>query len=327
MNRFLKITLSVVCILAISGCEIQISGIKSKSSPEQTATMQALINSLILTIQAATPNETATSTPTSTATATPTNTASPTPTSTFTPRSYPPLPIPCDRASLVADVTYPDYSYVTAGKTFKKTWRIANTGTCTWTTGYHLIFVAGDVMNSPAAVAIPYEVAPGQTVDISVTMRAPYTATTYQNYWKMENQYGVQFGFGTNGDQFIWARITVKVPWYPPAFAVTSVPTYVTPDYVYGTCGGTVPPAATIVFTATITTNGPGDVSYYWEQSDGDLSWEGWLHFDSAGSQAVSNVWSVPFPASGSLTGWARIYIDAPNHQYVSRAYFTLACR
>ena len=332
MNRFLKILLSVVCILAFSGCEIQITGMRGKSDLERTATMEALINSLLLTIQAATPNgsQTATYTPTNTATATststPTSTATNTP--TYTPLSPVPLPIPCDRASLVADVSYPDYSYVTAGRSFKKTWRILNTGSCIWTTGYHLVFVAGDVMNSPAAVAIPNVVVPGQTVDVSVTMRALYTARLYQNYWKMENQYGSQFGFGINGDQFIWTKIMVSIPWYPPnPFAVTSVPTYVSPDYVYGTCGGTIPPAATIVFTATITTNGPGDVTFYWEQSDGDISWEDTLHFNSAGSQAVSNVWTVAFPAAGTLTGWSRIYIDTPNHQYFPRAYFTLACR
>src|SRR3990172_1995085 len=45
----------------------------------------------------------------------------------------------------VADVTIPNNSTKAAGESFKKTWRLRNTGTCTWTTDYDLVFDSGNI--------------------------------------------------------------------------------------------------------------------------------------------------------------------------------------
>jgi hypothetical protein len=82
--------------------------------------------------------------PTSTATATEAVTLTPDgttqPTATTAPTNNPfettPTEVLCDDAVWVADVTVPDGTQMTPGQDFVKTWKIRNTGSCTWGTGY-----------------------------------------------------------------------------------------------------------------------------------------------------------------------------------------------
>ncbi len=120
-----------------------------------------------------------------------------------------PVPAACDRATFVADVTIPDGATLTAGSSFTKTWRLRNTGTCTWTTGYALVFVSGDQMGAPSTLMLPSSVAPGQTVDLSVPMTAPGVAGHYRGYWKLRNAAGVPFGVGSAGTVAFWVDINV----------------------------------------------------------------------------------------------------------------------
>jgi len=43
-------------------------------------------------------------------------------------------------------VTVPDGWLITPGLVFKKTWRLKNIGTCTWTRNYSLVFAGGEQM-------------------------------------------------------------------------------------------------------------------------------------------------------------------------------------
>jgi hypothetical protein len=115
----------------------------------------------------------------------------------------------CDWAQFVADVTVPDGTTYSAGATFQKTWRLRNIGTCTWTTSYALVFDSGAQMGAPAAVNFPTNVAPGQTVDLSVAMTAPNAAGHYFGYWKLRNAGGVIFGIGSTANRAFWVEINV----------------------------------------------------------------------------------------------------------------------
>src|ERR671924_1340934 len=75
-----------------------------------------------------------------------------------------------DRAQFVSDVTVPDGTRYDPGATFTKTWRLRNAGTCTWTTSYTMVFDSGTQMGSTTSVAMPSNVAPGQSIDLSVNM-------------------------------------------------------------------------------------------------------------------------------------------------------------
>jgi Ig-like domain from next to BRCA1 gene len=120
-----------------------------------------------------------------------------------------PTSIPCDRIKFVKDVTYPDNTEVAPGTSFIKTWRLQNDGSCTWTTAYTLVFAGGDSMGAPASTPLTGNVAPGQTVDLSVTLTAPTDGGTYRGDYKLRNASNVVFGLGNANNPFF---VQIKVP-------------------------------------------------------------------------------------------------------------------
>ncbi len=152
-------------------------------------------------------------TPVVTVTGTP-PTATPTKSATVPPSS-------CDRAQFVADVTVPDGTSFAPGIAFTKTWRLKNIGSCTWTTAYSLMFDSGEKMGGPDTAAMPTNVAPGQTVDITINLTSPTTAGTYRGYWKFKNASGVPFGIGTAGTKSWWVEIKVAGTGTVPSTPVT----------------------------------------------------------------------------------------------------------
>lgn len=140
-------------------------------------------------------------------------TPKPTETQTIIPTTTPSqtlTSIPCDRAAFVTDVTVPDGSKYIPGTEFTKTWRLQNNGSCTWNTSYDLVFDSGDAMNGPTAVDLPSNVAPGQTIDLSVNLKAPASAGTYKGFWKLRNASGAVFGIGASGSNPFWVEIKAE---------------------------------------------------------------------------------------------------------------------
>jgi len=115
----------------------------------------------------------------------------------------------CNWAQFVADVTVPDGTNYAPGTAFKKTWRLKNIGTCTWS-DVSLIFVSGEKMGAPTSAALPATVAPGQTVDISVDMTAPSAAGHYFGYYKLKSAAGGEFGIGSSANSTFWVEINVN---------------------------------------------------------------------------------------------------------------------
>jgi len=143
---------------------------------------------------------------------------SPTPTLSFPLGGTPPvsstkLPstvVKCNAAAFITDITYPDGSIIGQGSSFLKIWRIKNTGTCTWTTDYRLVFISGDKLDGKNFIRMPAKVAPGDVVDISVVLTAPDQNGRYKGYWKLNDPSGIEFGFGTQGDAGIYVDVVVK---------------------------------------------------------------------------------------------------------------------
>jgi hypothetical protein len=186
-------------------------------------TVEAQLTQAAIATQLVAPTQTpVTVLPTNTLTPLPTNTPLP-PTLTPIPPTATAIPIPCDRATFVEDVTYPDNTEVAAGTTFVKTWRLRNNGSCTWNSSYALVFDRGDAMNGPASAQLTTgTVAPGQLIDVSVTLKAPSSTGTYQGYWKLRNGGGAIFGIGANAQDAFWVKIKVTNPASPtPSANVT----------------------------------------------------------------------------------------------------------
>src|SRR6266511_1020934 len=116
----------------------------------------------------------------------------------------------CDWAQFVADVTIPDGVPVDPGFVFKKTWRIKNIGTCTWTRSYKVVFVSGEQMGGVAAVNLPRDIAPGQTIDLTISMIAPLTPGTYRGFWELQNPAGGLFGMGLAANRPFFVEINVR---------------------------------------------------------------------------------------------------------------------
>jgi hypothetical protein len=220
---------------------------------------------------------------------------------------------PCDAARFVADVSIPDGTLFGFGATFTKTWRLKNIGSCTWDASYSLVFDAGDAMGGPARLPLPGRVAPGQEVDLSVSLIAPAKAGKYRGYWRLQNTAGQTLPIekGYNGKSF-FVEIEVKPgnsESGPVKFAVTSV-TFNTERS--GSCA-----AGKYTVTATITVNKGGLVTYTWIRSDGATgpANSGSLEFDKAGNQSITFEWTT-----GASGLWVDLYIDEPNHQQFGRA-------
>jgi hypothetical protein len=131
---------------------------------------------------------------------------------------------PCNLASFVSDVTIPDGTQIELNQAFSKTWRLKNAGTCTWTSGYSLVFESGDQMGGPASQTLTNgSVAPGGNLDITVNLAAPGGAGTYRGNWKIREPGGAVFGL-SNGP--FWVEIKAVAQGAPPPPALPAWPVY-----------------------------------------------------------------------------------------------------
>jgi hypothetical protein len=166
-----------------------------------------------LTLTAAVQNTTATPTMSS-ITNTPQQALTPlstnTPTVTNTPfimvTTQPTSQATCDQYQFIDDITIPDGATIQPSAVFEKIWRILNTGTCTWTTEYELIYAYGGEgtnWDQMQPVNFSKEVNPGGLLDISVTLTAPSESGSYGAYYRPINDKGLAFG------PFMWLFIRV----------------------------------------------------------------------------------------------------------------------
>jgi hypothetical protein len=116
----------------------------------------------------------------------------------------------CNLAAFEADVNYADNSVVAAGNNFDKKWRLRNNGTCTWTSGYKVVFVSGDAMSGAGSVQLTNgTVPPGNSVTVSVNLTAPAAPGTYRGNYKLQASDGNMFGIDPAGSVF-YVQIVVE---------------------------------------------------------------------------------------------------------------------
>ena len=301
LHKIINLTASLALCLGLAGCNLPGS---AEKQAEEMAVQQTSVAQTVVALQTAmvvgttpaapliptnTPEtvQPATETPTATLLA-----ATPTVTNT---------PMPSYRIGSVSDVTYPDDTVVTPGTSFTKTWRLTNSGTGTWGSNFRVVFVSGDAMGGPASFELGQSVAPGQSVNVSVTLTAPTTAgKTYQGKWMMATETGATFGLGTNADGVFWVKIKTDQP-----FMITSAIPVVSPTSYSGTC------PTTLVFTANITSTSAGTATYYIMTSIANSpTYE--LKFSKA-ETLTTGTYTVQVDTTQTVT--AAVYNDYPNHQ------------
>ncbi|OQX61893.1 MAG: hypothetical protein B6I38_07850 [Anaerolineaceae bacterium 4572_5.1] len=208
----------------------------------------------------------------------------------------------CDKAKFITDVTVDDGTVFASGENFTKTWRLKNIGSCAWTTDYALVFDNGEQMGGLSPKPLTGNVAPGETVDISIDLTAPAADGSYTGNWQIRNASNVLF-----------AKVYVQIKVISGSFAVTSVSDM---DAYYISGHGAA-------FIAKITVNKAGTVKYHWilrESGQPDLTTAiEEVDFASSGTKEISTLWSS-CPHAGSFK--ASLYVDNPNHQEFGQASF-----
>lgn len=207
-----RLGLPIILLLGLTlACNFPREGSPTPSGPDLLKTYAAQTIQVQLTLLATGLQSTATPSPPGIATAIPPGETPTTPagnTATLSPTQG-----ACDQAAFEDDVTYPDNSVLDPGEEFIKTWRLRNAGTCSWNPDYAIVFDRGDSLGGPASAELTAgTVAPGETVDVSVALKAPNESGTYQGYWKLRNPAGQEFGLGENRDKDFWVKIIVEPP-------------------------------------------------------------------------------------------------------------------
>lgn len=115
---------------------------------------------------------------------------------------------PCLRANLEIE-TIPDGTEMDEGRAFTKSWRLKNTGSCTWTAAFSIIWVQGDLMKADSVNPLTTkDIPPGDYAMAEVRMEVPSPGgKSYRGYWMLRSADGVVFGIGNNGKEWFWVDI------------------------------------------------------------------------------------------------------------------------
>ena len=209
-------------------------------------------------------------------------------------------------ASLVGE-SPPDDTLFLPGEYFWKTWTFQNTGTCIWDGSYKLIFKEGDLMGGLISYPFTEIVQPEGTFSISIYLQAPTTEGTSKGYWRFETPWGADFGVGPQNISF-YVQIGVSAA---PKYGITSVTYELVRDPAEG-----CPTNVRYTVVATVTSNGPLDFAYYWDQKDGNESGIKYFSFKEAGSAIFKRDWLISLNDSPNPR-WIKFIVTKPvYHDY-----------
>ncbi|MGC9349451.1 MAG: NBR1-Ig-like domain-containing protein [Anaerolineae bacterium] len=96
-------------------------------------------------------------------------------------------------AVFVADLTIPDGSHIKPDTPFDKTWRMRNSGACTWPEGTAITFITGYPIPGPREVIVG-AVSPGSEIDVTVPLTTPSRRGIYKSYWRLQTPGNHLFG-------------------------------------------------------------------------------------------------------------------------------------
>jgi Ig-like domain-containing protein len=221
-----------------------------------------------------------------------------------------------DSGTFVVDVTIPDNTIVVPNTAFTKTWRLKNTGSCTWDSSYSVSYISGTTVSQQPGYWIVQQgqtVAPGQMVDVSVGMTSPVEDGNYQSYWGLKKEDGplMPIQGGANGDSFY---VKIKVNNGTAVGRITAQSISIEPEQG----SGTVCTANSTYFVhANITADGPTSATYEIGSTAGQIAAgnfqtsptgpispvvTGTLIFDQADTQTIKVRFVGPYPYPSDIT-------------------------
>jgi hypothetical protein len=246
----------------------------------------------------------------------PTLTQASTPTSEPTLVSAPSDP-DCLHAELLGEFP-PDGTVFKPDTSFSKSWTIKNVGTCTWDASYQIVFWSGELMGGSTYYNMPEVVLPGDDITITIFLMSPSAEGFHTGYWRLKSPWNAVFGVGQYSQAF-YAEVQVD---RRPAqeYGILSVTYNIVRDPAEG-----CPANVRYTVYATITTNGPFDFAYYWEQKDGNESAVKYMFFEAAGSKTVDRTWMVGRGDSPN-DRWMQIVVVEPELHAYDKAVFENEC-
>jgi len=243
-------------------------------------------------------------------------TINPTPSAVATAITAPISSACVDSATFISDVTIPDNTVFTPNAPFTKTWRLKNTGTCTWDGNYLVAYISGSTMSQQPGYWIVSQgqtVSPGQMLDVSVGMTSPVENGNYASYWGVKKSDG---GFmpiqgGANGNSFF-----VKIKVNNGAIEGNITGQSISIELEQGS-GAVCTASSTYFVHASISADGATTAAYeigsttgqipagYFQTSPtGPVSLyvTGTLTFDQAGTKAIDYRFVGPYPYPDDIT-------------------------
>ena len=222
----------------------------------------------------------------------------------------------CKDSALYVSDDGKDGTTYAPGVAFTKTWKIRNSGACTWDSSYFVNFVSGKTMTQqPGYMIVPPggQVAPGADVDISVDMLSPSQAGDYRADWQLQN------GAGASLVQF-FTTLKVKDQTSGSGNSTGSI-TGVVPQMVLEQgSGNACTDKSTYFVYVDVTSDGAATADYRIDLTDGSGQTadgifdsgapeeKGSLTFDSAGTQRISLHVKGPYGYPDSIT--VRVYVN-----------------
>lgn len=232
-----------------------------------------------------------------------------------------------DKIGTVKDVTYPDGDQVEAGKSFVKTWRLKNAGTCTWTPKYTLVFSGKERMDGNTPIALKSSVPPDGEIEVSVQLTAPKTPGSYRGDWLLHNAADQPFGWGQTAGEPFWVEVNTVGPGTPVSTA-TKGPSEIKASLVVDQATYTGHCPATLNFSATVEMDAPGNVEVIFEAGS-----NGGYVFDLPGatSRTLTKAGTVTLPyylnLNGSVNGWAVLRVLSPIATTSNIINFSVICQ
>ena len=239
----------------------------------------------------------------------------------------------CNKAVFVQDVTIPDNTLMAYDQEFKKTWKIQNTGSCTWTGTYYASMVSNDPadpeIHGEGTIPVTVNVAPGAIWQYSANLIAPKANGTYTQYWNMVDDTGTPF---------------TSQPWYvkikvnKSGSGSSSGELYYSSSVSVSEGSGSLDGFGTITLHGDVDdmTNPTDEVKYYYnlyedEDADGvldsgdskkDTDGNGTLTFDATDSQSAD---PVNFSCDSGTSYIIELYV-ANTDYYVQNGYGAGTC-
>jgi hypothetical protein len=176
-------------------------------------------------------------------------------------------------------------------------------------------------MGGATTYNLPQPAGSGQTVEVPIVLTAPQQGGTYTGKWMLKSPWGMTFGVGQSS---VPLSVSIIVGSLTPQNKSTST--------VFGVTGVSYDVAVRCTdantfytITAKITTNGPVNVVFTWNQNDGNETPNNKLTFTEASTKSDSRVW-VQGNGTSPNQRWAQVIIDEPTYQEYDKVILPKLC-